>query len=112
MTDKAKTNYYRVIYKDPAKDTVRTLKARTIRDSSLGPTFVELSEFIFDNSKLIVNPEEEELKEHYANVERLHLAIFNILTIEEIGPNSGGLKLSTERANVVVLPGPKGKEDS
>ncbi len=112
MNDKARTNYYRVIYKDPAKDAVRTLKARTIRDSSLGPTFVELSEFIFDDSKLIVNPEEEELKEHYANVERLHLAIFNILTIEEIGPNPGGLKLSTERANVVVLPGPNKKKDS
>ncbi len=103
MPRKEETHFV-VTYRDTKADKVLSLKARHIRDSSLGPAFVELSDFLFDSSSLILDPAAEEIKEHFKDVRRLHLSIYHILTIEEIGKSNRGLGLKKEKSNVVVLP--------
>lgn len=103
MTTKEQTHFV-VTYKDAKENKVLTLKAKHIKDSSLGPAFVELSEFVFDSSALILNPADEEVKEHFKDVRRLHLSIYHIITIEEVGKSNRGFKFKKEKSNVVVLP--------
>lgn len=103
MTTKEQTHFV-VTYKDAKESKVLTLKARHIRDSSLGPAFVELSDFLFEGSGLILNPSDEEVKEHFQDVRRLHLSIYHIITIEEVGKTNRGMKLKKEKSNVVMLP--------
>lgn len=103
MPKKEETHFV-VTYKDVKDNKVLTIKAKNIRDSSLGPAFVELSDFIFDQSALIVDPASEEIRDHFADVKRLHLSIYHILTIEEVGQTNRGMKLKKDKTNVVVLP--------
>lgn len=103
MPKKEETHFV-VTYRDAKDNKAQTIKARHIRDSSLGPAFVELSDFLFDQSPLIVDPASEEVREHFADVKRLHLSIYHILTIEEVGQTNRGMKIKKDRSNVVVLP--------
>ena len=102
MPKKEETHFI-VTYKDVKDNKVLTLKAKNIRDSTLGPAFVELSDFIFDSSPLILDPAAEEVKDHFRDVKRLHLSIYHIITIEEVGKSHKGLHLKKEKSNIVVL---------
>ncbi len=107
MTRKPR-NYFIISWRDPKRDgEVRSLKARRIEDSDLGPTFVCLSDFVFDTGGLVIDPEEEDLKARFADTKRLHLSIYNVLSIEERGRRNKGLQLDQERASVVFLPSDK-----
>jgi hypothetical protein len=80
------------------------LKARRVGDSELGPGFICVSEFLFDTGSRIANPAEEALKKRYEHTRRLHLNVFTIQAIAEVGDDHPGLKLDTDRSNLVVLP--------
>jgi hypothetical protein len=86
---------------------VATLKVRTVADSELGPGFICLSDFVWDRSRL-ANPVEEAAKARFADTRRLHLSVFTILSIAEIGSDHPGLELGNDRSNLVVFPPPKG----
>lgn len=51
--------YYMITCRESREGKVKTLKARTVSDSSLGLSFVAISDFIFDTSARVVNPAEE-----------------------------------------------------
>lgn len=73
-------------------------------DSDLGPGFICVSDFIFETGSRIANPAEEALKRRFENTRRLHLNVFTIQAIAEVGSEHPGLKLDTDRSNLVVLP--------
>ena len=110
MARKIRT-YYVVTWRDPAKEgKVRSMKAKRIENSDLGPTFVCLSDFVFDTGGLIIDPEEEDLKSRFTDTKRLHLSIYNVLSVEERGRRHKGLQLDQDRAGVVFLPSGKSSE--
>lgn len=105
--------YYTITYREPQEGRVRTLKAATVTDSSLGLSFVAISDFIFDTTSRVVNPAEEERKRRFEGVKTLHLSIYSIISIEEVGADHDGLHFKKDKSNLVVLstesPYPKDK---
>lgn len=102
---KIKKTYYIITYRDPEDSKICTLKAGKVCDSSLGISFVSISDFVFDTDSLVVNPEEETLKKRLEHVNALHLSIYAIISIKEVGPDHKGLKFQTDKSKLVVLPG-------
>lgn len=96
-------NFFVVTYRDPAQDKIISLKIKNIGDSSLGLSFVRVSDFIFETESLVVKPEEEAQKKRFEDVKSLHLSIYTIISIEEIGRKHAGLKFSNDKSNLVVL---------
>ncbi|MBF0360219.1 MAG: DUF1820 family protein [Oligoflexia bacterium] len=96
--------YYVVSYRDPQTNKILSLKAKTIRDSNVGLSFIFLSDFIFDTDSLVINPVAEELKNRFSNTKGLHLSIYNIISIEETGVENKGLKFEQDRLKVLILP--------
>lgn len=94
--------HFVVTYRDPSSSEIVELKARNINDSPLGITFISISEFVFDVGGKLVNPTLESLASRFENVRTLHLPIYNVLSIEEVGEKT--LELSQDRSNLVVLP--------
>ena len=68
-----------------------------------GISFVAISDFIFDTNSILVNPEEESKKLKFENIETLHLSIYSILSIAEIGENNKGLEFKKDKSNLLVL---------
>lgn len=95
--------FYIINYKDPKDNKTVALKAGKVSDSSLGLSFISVSDFIFDSGTLVVNPAEEDLKRRFEHVKTLHLSIYTILSIEEVGPDHNGLKFKKDKSNLVVL---------
>jgi len=102
---KKEENFFRVIYRDPVEDKIVTLRASSIQDSNLGPTFIRISEFIFDQNNIVVDPSQENLKKHFQGVESIHLSIYTVVCIEEMGAENSGLQFQQDRSNLIVLPG-------
>jgi hypothetical protein len=102
--------YYVISYRDPKDTKVKSLNARTIEDSNLGLSFVAVSDFLFKES-VIIDPSEEDLKDRFADTKRLHLSIYTILSIEEKGDAHEGLTFKHDKANLVVLPSDRNKEE-
>lgn len=96
--------YYVVQYKDPTTNKTLTLKAKKIRESSLGFSFIAISEFVFDTDSVVVNPSEENLKNLFRNTKTLHLSVYAVLSIEEVGKNNKGLKFKKSKTNLVIFP--------
>lgn len=82
------------------------MRVRKIEDSTLGPTFITLSGFIFEEGNLIIDPSEEDRRKRFENTRRLHLSLFHILSVEEVGPRVRKLDLVSDRTNLVILPEP------
>lgn len=102
---KASRTCYAVTFRDPKSDgEVTTLKAREVTDSSLGLGFVCVSGFVFDTNTPLVNPAAEALAQRYAHTKRLHLQVYAVLAIEEIGPDHAGLSFDNDRSKLVLLP--------
>jgi hypothetical protein len=104
MSNSAPETYYRITYREPKDGQILTLKARRVADSSLGLSFIALSDFMFDTESLVVNPTEEDLKKHFTNVKTLHLSIYTVLSIEEVGAEHKGLAFEKDKSNLVVFP--------
>ncbi len=104
MTARSKGKTYFVItYRDPKDQKIIALKAQSIRDSSLGLAFISISDFIFDTQALVVSPEEESMAKHFRDVKTLHLSIYSIISVEEIGAKHKGLTFRKAKSNLVVL---------
>ncbi len=105
MGKKSENTYYLVHYRDPRDGAHQSLKARKISDSSLGLSFISLSDFIFDTNSLLVNPDEEAKKANFENVKTFHLSIYSVLSISEIGEHTKDLSFKNDRSNLFVLNG-------
>lgn len=103
MAEKNRETYFIITYRDPRSGKVMTLKARAVTDSSLGLSFVAVSDFIFDTRSRVINPEEEDQKRHFEGVKSLHLSIYSIISIEEVGLEHKGLSFKKDKSNLVVL---------
>ena len=97
-------NYFVITYRDPKDGKIMELKAYRIHDSSLGLGFVSISDFFFDSENIVVSPEEETLRKRLENVKTLHLSIYSILSVSEMGTSNRGLKFQKEKSNLLVLP--------
>ena len=98
-----KKTFYIINYRDPKDNKTLELKARKVTDSTLGLSFIAISDFIFDSSSLVVNPAEEDLKRKLEHVKTLHISIYSILSIEEVGAAHRGLKFKKNKSNLTVL---------
>jgi hypothetical protein len=103
MTD-ADSTHFLVTYRDPKDGEIKELRARKILDSSLGLSFVALSDFIFETSPLLVQPHQDDLKRRFEAVKTFHLSIYSVVSIEEVGDDHAGLRFDHDRSNLVVLP--------
>ena len=98
-----KKTFYIINYRDPKDNKTLELKANKVKDSTLGLSFIAISDFIFDSSSLVVNPAEEDLKRKLEHVKTLHISIYSILSIEEVGAAHRGLKFKKNKSNLIVL---------
>lgn len=112
MVGKKEETFYLITYRNAGDTKVLTLKARTVADSSLGLSFVAISGFLFDTTSIVINPEEEDQRRRFEGVKTLHLSIYHIISIEEVGLAHKGLKFKKDKSHLVVLttdqPPPKG----
>ncbi len=99
-----KGTLYLVSYRDPQNGEVVALKVQSIEDSSLGLGFVKLSGFIFHTETLVVRPTEEQLKKRFENVKSLHLSIYSLISVEELGMEHKGLNFKKDRSNLISFP--------
>ena len=103
MAQKSKDlGLYIITYRDPKEEKVLQLKARTVKDSSLGLSFVSISDFVFDTKSIVVSPQEDYLRKRFENIKRLHISIYSILSIEEVGEKTN-LTFTKDKSNLVVL---------
>ena len=56
MSNSIKDTYYLVTYRDPKDGQIISLKVKKVTDSSLGLSFIALSDFMFESDMLVVNP--------------------------------------------------------
>lgn len=96
--------FFLVSFKDPKENKAITLKVTDIQDSNLGLSFIRLSGFIFDESGLVIDPEEERLKARFEEVKSLHISIYSILSVTEMGAENIGLKFKKDKSKLLVLP--------
>jgi len=101
---KRKDTYYEISYREPKDGKVVAIRARTIKDSDLGLSFVAISDFVFKEDSLIIDPGEEDLRDRFKNTRRLHLSIYSILSIEEVGMSNRGLTFKRDKSNILTLP--------
>ena len=94
--------YFVVTYRNPEKlDENITVRVRSIRDSSLGLAFVALSDFVFHSRSRLLNPQDEYTKKRFQNTKSLHLSVYNILSVEEVGEENAGLSLAHDKSKLI-----------
>lgn len=99
-------SYYLVTYRDQKDGAILSLKVRTIEDSSLGLGFVALSGFIFEQESILVQLEEEAKRKKFENVKTLHLSIYSILSIAEMGLETPKLAFKNDKSNLLMMQTP------
>ena len=104
MTGKEEETFFIVTFRNSENGKVETLKARKIQDSTLGLSFIALSDFVFETQSAVVNPTEESLSKRFENVKCFHLSIYTVISIEEVGAAHRGLSFQKDKSNLVVLP--------
>ena len=104
MANSIKDTYYLVTYRDPKDGQTISLKAKKVTDSSLGLSFIALSDFMFESDMLVVNPAEDDLKKRFSSVKTIHLSIYSVLSIEEVGLEQKDLAFEKDKSNLVVFP--------
>ncbi len=103
MAQKKDPSFYVVTYRDQRDASVVSLKVRAIEDSSLGLGFVALSGFIFEQDSILVQPEEEAKKKKFENIKTLHLSIYSILSIAEMGLEVPKLAFKNDKSNLLMM---------
>lgn len=103
MATKKDSSYYLIHYRDPKDGQIVALKARRIEDSTLGLSFVRVSDFFFSTDSVVVQPTEVQLEKRFQNVQSLHLSIYSIVSIEELGEKK--LKFRKTKNNLIAFPG-------
>jgi hypothetical protein len=103
MAKRDDNSFYLIHYRDPRDGTHQSLKAKKIKDSSLGLSFIAISEFVFEENSVLVNPDEEAKKLQFESVKTLHLSIYSVLSIAEVGDHKKDLKFKKDKANLLVL---------
>jgi hypothetical protein len=105
MANKKKETCFIITYRDPVSEKQVSIKAGTVADSTLGLSFIAVSDFIFEQNPLVVNPQEEDIQRRFEDVKTLHLSIYTVLSIEEVGSQHKGLRFKKDKSNLLVLPG-------
>lgn len=107
MAKKSDQNHFVVTFRDPreVKDVkIQSVKARKIEDSSLGLSFIAISDFVFGQHAVVLDPNDEALKKRLENVKTLHLSIYSVLSIEEIGVENKGLSFAQDKTKLLAFP--------
>lgn len=98
-------NFYLITYRDPKDNSITKINAKSISDSNLGLGFIKISDFLFNTEGLsIINPTEEKLMERLKYTKSLHLSIYSILSVEEMGLENKGLNFIKDKSNLVIFP--------
>ena len=96
--------YFVVTYRNPEKPGENlTLRVRKIADSSLGLAFVSLSDFVFQSRSTLLNPQDEYAKKRFQKTKSLHISIYNIISVEEVGEENEGLHLAHDKSKLLVF---------
>jgi hypothetical protein len=96
---------YRVTFPDPMTRQMVTLRVREVSDSGLGPLFVRLSDFVFENPRsTIINPNDEALASRYTDTRALHVNRMSLIQVEEV---SDAVVELSEAPNVVPFKAPE-----
>ncbi len=103
MAKKSDNTFYLIHYRDPRDGSYQSIKAKKIKDSSLGLSFVAITDFVFEENSILVNPDEEAKKLEFEHVKTLHLSIYSILSVSEIGEHKKDLKFKNDKSNLLVL---------
>lgn len=98
--------HYLVTYRDQKDGSVVTIKVRGIEDSSLGLGFVALSGFIFDQNTILVQPDEDAKRKKFENIKTLHLSIYSIISIAEMGSDTPKLAFKNDKSNLLMMQPP------
>lgn len=93
-----------VTFKDPVENKVVVLKAKKVEDSSLGLSFISISDFIFETNSILVNPASDKLKEKFKNTKSLHLSLYSIISITEEGQEHLGLAFDQDKSKLLTIP--------
>ena len=88
-----------------AAGEIRTLRARAISDSGLGLSFICVSEFVFTQESLLVNPKDEALAEQFKDVKSLHFIHAHHCLYRRAGPRAQRASTRTGSIPTVVYPG-------
>ena len=104
MAEHKEKTHYIVNYRDPREGEIVSLKARKVTDSSMGLSFIRVSDFLFETQGAIIQPSEEQLQKQLENVKSLHLSLYSIISIEEVGASHKGLTFEKDKSNLLVLP--------
>ena len=98
-----KKKMYRVIFHNQSK--VYELYARHVFQSDLY-AFVEVADIVFgEQSQLVVNPGEEQLKSQFEGVSRTYIPIHSIIRVDEV-EKEGSAKVHSSGEKGVVTPFP------
>jgi len=97
---------YRISFRNEGK--VIEIYARLVRQGELYG-FVEVEEILFgEKSALLVDPSEEQLKNEFAGVKRIHIPFHSVIRIDEVEKEGRGkiVALSGETEKVMPFPPP------
>ena len=97
--------HFIVSYRDPHDGKLVEIRANKVGDSELGLSFVAISDFVFEEHSVVVDPAAEDLKRRFADVKTLHLSLYSILSVQEVGRGKRGLRFKTAKSNLVLMPG-------
>lgn len=100
---KKDSSCYIVTYRDQKDASIVSLKVRTIEDSSLGLGFIALSGFLFEQDSILVHPDEEAKKKKFEDVKTLHLSIYSIISVTEVGLNIPKLAFKNDKSNLLMM---------
>ena len=96
--------YFVVTYRNPDKPGENiTVRVRKIEDSSLGLAFVALSDFVFHSNSSLLNPQDEYAKKRFQKTKSLHLSIYSIISVEELGDDNQGLQLADDKSKLLLF---------
>jgi len=99
----SEANLYVVTYRNPEKQEENiTIRVRQINDSELGPTFIALSGFVFHTSSKLLNPQDEYAKKRFQKTKKIHLSIYHIISVEEVGDDIA-LSLASKDGDVLIF---------
>lgn len=88
--------YYRVQFYDSKKEIMTFFAKRVNPSSFLG--LIEVSEILFMDSEIIINPDDEKVRKEFSGVSKTFLPLNTIVRIDEIDQNRGKvLKLLTNK---------------